>query len=82
MPVPGTIQEDLTKQIATEDLAKGGTQLGLEVLCDYSLILTPASHFIMIYSGGTQAGGGEPTTGSVFLANDGESTVVGCCPGI
>lgn len=49
------------KQMAVRDLAKGGKQLWLclwpKVLREYSLILTPASHFIMIYSGGNAGWG-------------------------
>lgn len=49
------------KQISMNDLAKGEEQLWLclwpKVLWEYSLILTPASHFIMIYSGENTAWG-------------------------
>lgn len=55
-----------TKQMALGDLAKGEKQLWLVLwpislfpFSEYSFILTPASHFIMIYSGENAGGGGE-----------------------
>lgn len=55
-----------TKQMALGDLAKGEKQLRLVLwpislfpFSEYSFILTPASHFIMIYSGENAGGGGE-----------------------
>lgn len=78
------------KQMASEELANGEKQLWLFLwpiflsFLEYSFILTPASHFIMIYSGenaggdegGEGRGGKEATRGTVFTANDEEHTVV------
>lgn len=66
---PAVVPQDaisLNKQThGNKDLAKVEKQLGLclcpTVLREYSLILTPASHFIMIYSGGKcSLGAGRP----------------------
>lgn len=58
---PALVPRGNRKQIAMKDLAKGEQQLCLrlwpKVLWEYSLILTPASHFIMIYRGGNAGWG-------------------------